>query len=440
MAAKKGVMRWDGWANLLTGLGIKNRDKRLNTTFSAALNLTEGELNDLYRADGLGARIIDVAVEDMMREGFRVTGDTEEEVQSELKRIDAKKELSRVLRWASLHGGAIMVMGINDGGDFEAPLNERNVRRIEFLHVYDRWRVQVDQEDLYDDPNDRQFRQPEFYQVTPLTGTMFRVHESRVLRFEGRDVTEWTRLNNTNGWGDSDLIKVYDRLRGLGEGYAGVEHMLGDFVVSILRINNLQGLIASGKENLVRRRLDLMDMSRSILNTVLLDQNEDFQRLAMPVGGVDTVLDKLVQLLSGVTGIPVTILMGESPAGLNATGASDVRRYYDMIAARQENRLQPNLEKLVRLIMAQTEGPFSGREIDGWKIEFNPLWQPTEAEIVDMRNKQAATDQTYIDSGVLSPQEVRESRFGGDQYSIDTAVEGELDREPVETDEGGEDE
>ena len=46
----------------------------------------------------------------------------------------------------------------------------------------------------------------------------------------------------------------------------------------------------------------------------------------------------------------------------------------------------------------------------------------TETEIVTNRKLQAETDAVYITNGVLTPDEVAISRFGGDNYSLDTKL------------------
>lgn len=416
------VGKTDGWSNLLTGLGVQNRDKRKHTYFDAPDVLTETELNQLYRGDGLGKRIINLVVEDMTRRWFTVSGDTDNEVQNEIKRLDAKQKTIRSLRWASLHGGALAVLGVNDGGEYADEVNEANIQEIEHVHIFDRWRCQ--ENSTYEDPKDRRFGQSRTYLVSPLSGNPFTVHESRVLRFDGSDMSD-NNIRQNNGWADSDLQSLYERLRGLGEAYCGVETLLAEFVLGVLSIDNLQALIGADKEGLVKKRLDLIDLSKHIMNSILLDTKETYQRLGSPVAGLDSLMRELVLSLSASTGIPVTVLMGQSPAGLNATGASDIRRYYDMISARQEERLLPPMERLVKLIMLQQRGPFNGQEIANWQIEFKPLWAPTEFEMVDLRLKQAQTDNIYVQNGVLQPNEVARSRFGGDQYSLQTTLDYE---------------
>ena len=58
-----------------------------------------------------------------------------------------------------------------------------------------------------------------------------------------------------------------------------------------------------------------------------------------------------LQVAASAADIPVTRLLGQSPAGLSATGDSDTRNYHDMIAARQELDLRPQLERLDALLL-----------------------------------------------------------------------------------------
>ena len=74
-----------------------------------------------------------------------------------------------------------------------------------------------------------------------------------------------------------------------------------------------------------------------------------------PIAGLPEMVRTFLQVAAGAADIPVTRLLGQSPTGLSATGESDTRNYYDMIAARQELDLRPQLERLDRLIL-RSEG------------------------------------------------------------------------------------
>jgi phage-related protein (TIGR01555 family) len=405
----------DGWANLLTGLGLVGADKRMSTGFIPDPRLTYTDLTYLYRSDGLAKRAINLPVNDMLRSWYQLEGDTDGKIELRMKEIDARKQLKRAMRLARLFGGSLCVLGINDGQTYEKPVREGSIKSIDHIHVFDRWRMTVNTADLYLDPANQKYGLPERYLITPLYGVPFYVHESRVLRFEGEDVTDLIRIQN-QGWADSTLQAVWDRLRALGETYGNIETILDEFIIGKMTITNLQEMIAAGKEKLAQKRLNYVDMTKHIMNTVLLDKDEEYDRISATVTGIGDLTDRIIEAFCAVTGIPVCLFMGRSQAGLSNDEASQVRFYYDKIAGEQQEDLLPQLNRLINYINLSLGKPLE----EEWFVRFNPLWQPTQKEIVEQRKNQAETDKIYIDAGVLLPEEVAASRFGGDLYSHDT--------------------
>lgn len=49
-------------------------------------------------------------------------------------------------------------------------------------------------------------------------------------------------------------------------------------------------------------------------------------------------LDRFLQIVSGAADIPAIRLLSQSPAGMNATGESDLRNYYDRLSACRNSR------------------------------------------------------------------------------------------------------
>lgn len=189
-------------------------------------------------------------------------------------------------------------------------------------------------------------------------------------------------------------------------------------------------MIAGGQKDVLQTRMQLVDMSRSVARALLLDADggEEFSREPTSFTDAQAMLDKFMLRLASAAEVPVTILMGQSPAGMNATGESDFRWFYDTIATAQENDLKPKIERLVRIVMLVKDGPTRGAEPD-WSIKFAPLWQPTPVEQADLEKKHAEKDKIYIDAGVLLPEEVAMSRFRSDGWSPDT----QIDRDTRET-------
>lgn len=247
---------------------------------------------------------------------------------------------------------------------------------------------------------------------------------------------ERSRTQN-NGWGDSALQAVYEELRDYGIIKASSVNIVQDFVQTILSIDNLTSLLAAPDgDALVKKRLDLLDLSRSVMNTILLDSGESYTKQSSTVTGLDSLIGQFALALSAVTGIPVTKLFGQAPAGLNATGESDIRNFYDEIKSQQEDVLLPMLTRLHTLIMLSRDDAYKGKINADAKIVFNPLWQMTDQQEADWKYKIAQTDELYIKNAVLSPEEVAIARFANG-FSSDMEIDltqrpkpEELDDEP----------
>lgn len=431
--ASHSLFNIDGWKNLLSNIGT-SKSQIENTSFSRDLKLDRETCGALYENTAMAKRIIDLPAYEMTRQWINIENDTDGVILKNLKRLGAKQVFRDWIKWGNLFGGAIIVMGIDDGGDLEQPVNETGIRKVNFLRVYDRYQVSWTTTEINDNPESEYFGEVEYYTVNAYHGgKSFKVHRSRILKYDGADVPERTKIRNS-GWGDSFLQALYRELKNNGVIIESVVSIVQDFVQTIIQIENLQNLIASGKEDLVKKRLDLIDLSRSVNNTIMLDGEESYTKQASTVTGLEGLMDKYMLSLSAASGIPFTKLFGESPKGLNSTGDADIRNYYDEIKSKQEDILLPGLERLKYLIEISRDEAFKGKGIpDGMEIEFNALWQMTDKEEAEYRKINAETDDIYITAGVLSAKEVTESRFENG-YSPDTQINKAERREPPKDD------
>lgn len=411
----------DGWVNFLTGLGLAQRDKKKNTIFSADGALDSTTLAELYRTDGFSKKIVDLPVYEMLREGFEVTGDTDNEIINYLDDRQLNKALWNFLTADGLFGGAILILGLNDGGKLEEELDLKSLQSIDWFRVYNRNSVNKTNSKVTDPENPR-FGLTYLYEINPKSGSPYKVHWSRVIELSGRPIPSESLSAQNQGWGDSVLLAAYEACRSLGSIYSYTESIIDDFVTTIISMKGLADAIAMGRENDLYTRLQVMDMGKSLMSTLLLDEEESFEKKTSTVTGLSELIDRFVDRLSSQTGIPVRVLMGKQSGGLNNEGQGETRDWYDKIAARQREQLQPILERIIELAMICSQGPTQGKEIENWAIEFKPLWQMSEKEEAEVRKIQAETDQVYIDSGVLAPEEVTLSRFGGDSYSTETTL------------------
>ena len=93
--------------------------------------------------------------------------------------------------------------------------------------------------------------------------------------------------------------------------------------------------------------------------------------------GLDQVLLAFGQQLSGASDIPLTRLFGQSPAGLNSTGDSDIKTYYDGILRQQESQLRWPMQLLLEIESRNLFGLPLPRDVN---FTFAPLWQMSDTE------------------------------------------------------------
>ena len=402
---KDDVTRTDGsYANAFLAKG-NSRDRGSYNRHVMTRRLDYTELESIYEGDGLGKKIIDLPIEDMLRCGFEV--EDQEGIEDELKSIDAVPAITRALKWADLFGGSLIVMIVNDGGLLEEPLNENNVREVESLRVYDRW--QVTRHKKYTDPADKRFGKTELWMISPVVGgNPYVVHESRCIIVDGIDVPDRVRERN-DGWGNSKLQHIYDQLVKANDSHYWANGLLERAQQAVHGIPGLTNILrAPGGENLIRQRVDLVDMSRSVNNAVVIDGEESYAILSTTLSGVPDIIDRLSLALCAVADIPEQLLFGRQMGGLNSNGQSSLESWYAKIGAWQEQRLLPILNRLISIL------PSSPEMFD---VEFKPLWVPSEKEEAETEERKAKTAEIYVNMGALDPSEVRREIAG--DYEID---------------------
>lgn len=438
------VSHGDGWQNLMTRAGVLGFDKRMSTSFSANNLLSYTELSALYRDDGIAKRIVDIPTSDMVRKWFTIEGDSENSVVKALDKIATRQAIKDAKKWARLYGGSLLLLGIDDGNlrkdekALEKPLNENNIKEIKFYRVYPREQITWETDDLDIDPSSENYGKPKLYTIHPVlehSSQQFKVHYTRTIRFVGEPLPQ-RESSAVRWWGDSILQSVFTRLRGFASSLIATETILDEFIIGILTIDNLQDLIAGGREDLIQSRLQQIDMSKHILNTMLVDKEEEFTRVAARVNGIKDILEFFKDVISSVSGIPQIKLFGEQSKGLGSQAAGNIRMYYDDVSEKQEEELRIPLERIVSLLLKSKNFKSEDKEklIESGHLIFNPLWQLSDNEIAEARHLMAKSDGEYVKTGVLTAEEVAISRFGGETYSTDTnLMEKDAEKRAKET-------
>ena len=404
----------DGWANLLTGLGIKNRDKNMSGEAQYNGPMQERMAEELNASDSLAKRITNLLPFEGIREWIKfVEPDLQTQVDDEVDRLQARKKFIKAWQWARLYGGSAVFINNGDPIDkLKEPLDLKNLQEIKSLLVFNRHELQVDTTNIETDISNQNFDMPMFYNFMPrgTTGGGAQIHESRLIRFDGVELPTLLRVSNQY-WGDSVYTALYDVLRDFGMSCSSVAHLIQEFRMLVYSVDNLAQDVVAGNGDAVSQRMNLMNLSRSVLGAFALDKNgESMESMTATVTGLSDLVDVIRKRLQSATDIPHTILFNESPSGLSSTGKSEERMWYDYVASQQEHYLAEKLDRFFEVVFAAKAGPFKGTEPPNWAYDFVPLWQLSEKEQADVDKLNMETDSGYIDRQVVNSSEVREER------------------------------
>lgn len=393
----------DGFANFAAKMGCGADNVFSQGTYTRT-NITQDriKLENAYRGSWTVGAMVDVVAEDMTRAGINIIGgidpDKAAALQKDLTRKGAWAALLEWIKWSRLFGGAIAVIGI-EGQDTATPLDPSSVAKGKFtgLAVYDRWSVNPSTNDLI--KSGRDMGLPKYYDIN-TGGEPLRVHHTRAIRGIGIQLPFY-QAQQEQYWGESVVERCYDRLLAFDTATAGASNLIQRAHLRTVKINGLRQIFAAGgkaEENLIKMFGYVRAMQTSE-GLTLLDTDDEMSSETYTFSGLSDMMLQFGQQVSGATGIPLVRLFGQSPAGLNSTGESDLRMYYDSIFSQQESRIRDGLAKVLDIDYRSLFGVPPPADFD---FEFKSLWQTDEKEKADIAKAVTESVISARDAGVIS--------------------------------------
>ena len=171
----------------------------------------------------------------------------------------------------------------------------------------------------------------------------------------------------------------------------------------VMKAPGVSSMMLSGTDAAREKLYNTVSAVNEVMNNnalMLLDEKASYESHQYTFSGIGEVYDRFMMDVSGACGIPVTKLFGRSPAGMDATGESDLQNYYDRIEGDQQTQLLPVLEKLIPIIFISAVGAVP----DDLQIVFNPVRRPTDDEKSDLGAKQTSAVVEAFTAGLISQQ------------------------------------
>ncbi len=409
VAASANAKRWisgDSFQNFeaRVGLGTNNQASQYSYGFDF-ISRNRVQLEAMYRSSWVVGQAVDVVAEDMTRAGLDLDADLDpgdrDKLTAGFERMALWDRINDTIKWGRLYGGAIAVMLI-DGQNPSTPLRPDTVSRDQFkgLFVLDRWLVQPSLTDLVTEMGP-DMGMPRYYDVVDdsIALRRQRIHYSRVLRIDGVELPYWQKISE-NLWGQSVIERLIDRLVAFDSTTVGAAQLVYKAHLRTLKVEKLREVIAMGGPALeaLIKNVDMIRRFQSNEGLTLVDAADDMQTDTYQFSGLDNVLMQFGQQLSGALQIPLVRLFGQSPAGLNSTGESDLRTYYDNIKQQQERRLRAPLTRLFEVLVRSELGT---KPPKGFAYQFTSLWQLSDTEKANNAKTVTEAVTTALDAGLI---------------------------------------
>jgi phage-related protein (TIGR01555 family) len=404
------------------------------------------QLEFMYRGSWIVGVAVDAIADDMTRAGVdfgsALPPDVIGAMEGQIEDTGLWQGVGDTIRWSRLYGGAVGVMQV-DGQDMATPLRPETVGQGMFKGVValGRWELvpTIDQVISNLGPT---LGDPEFYQVGPNASALQNqiVHHSRVIRMEGIRLPYFQRIAE-QGWGLSIVERMYDRLLAFDSATSGAAQLIFKAYLRTMKVQGLRKILAAGgpAAEALAKNVEAIRQYQSSEGITLVDGEDTFETHQYTFTGLDDVLLQFGQQLSGATEIPLVRLFGQSPSGMNATGESDIRNYYDTINAKQNRNLRLPMNTLLDLVFRSTTGDAPPK---GFGYQFNSLWQMSEKDKADIAKTIGDTVGAAFEDGIIDrPTALRELKQSADVTGVFSNITEELiteaENEPPELGELG---
>lgn len=412
--------RINRWVNALTAQGTIADSRSAGFYSTDIVPIEDSVLESLYANNDFAKTIVDRIVEDALRNEpefiiLDPNNEGEEVVSSDLiQSWDVISKTAKAAIWGRLYGCGGILLGVNDGKDPREPL-ELPIRQgqLQWIEVLDK--LNLTHGELYNsaaevpDGDKSKVGTPKTYNILPSTTwgwgeRSMAVHESRIIMFGGARTSN--RVKAYNDYCDLSVLQdKFDLLRDIGATEHAIHNMIQSASQAVYKVKGLMEQI-SADENRILELMRIVDYSRNTGRAIILDADgEEFSQVgAENISGISELQRNIYQRLAAASRMPVTVLMGMSPSGLNATGESDSRHWFDQVQSFQKDVLSHKMIKLMTIIL-QSEGMI--KDDQKVKVDFPSLWEMDEVDKANIMKTKAETAKILVESGILSAEEAK---------------------------------
>lgn len=356
--------------------------------------------------NGLIRSGVEMRAKEMTRKWGKLTAtdeadETIEALTREMERFKIRETFRAIAEQCGFLGGCLVYIQFDDAlgkTSDPVPLDSTAIKDgyIKGFKIIDPW---VCYPGIYNSINplaDDYFKPSVWYvQGIPVSST-------RIIRFTENELPDMIKPAY-NFFGLSLSQKVLDAVAHFTRNRESASKLLEKVSLVVLK-TNMENILSGGIDNNMDMRLLYFAQGRDSNGVAVIDkESEDLAIFNNSLSGVVDIVRQSMEYVAAMFNEPATKLWGISPAGMNATGESDMKNHYDNIASLQEQMFRPGLDKILQLLQLNM-----GREIDtSIKFQFESLSDEADKILAESNKMKAETCAVYEEMGAISATDVR---------------------------------
>lgn len=292
----------DSLESLVSKIGNRLNERKYNRTIT-----NTAELENAYNSAWIVRRYINKTIGDMTKSGREIyfSDDFDETAKNEFIKINTKLNTDGVIKDALfnllLHG-EVYILAVTDTAEqnYKTPISESETIKRFFILSANECRPQKSQ---------NKFLDSDFY-----TAKMITIHKSRLIRLSQGFTSYGTKERKAT----SDINVALEICKMFDTVTLSVGDLVEECKLDIFRMDGFNDQIASGNEDIVLKRLNLIAQAKSYTNALAMDKTDKYETKETSLTGLADLWTKASIVVAGALGRPLSVIFGESASGLNS--------------------------------------------------------------------------------------------------------------------------
>lgn len=390
----------DYWQNEVANLSVNNS---LSQHTKFILNRIPYQQLAMLASDDIISNAIDTITRESVSQWgiIEIKSDSEdidtenirEWLESRLKELDFQKILSEAIRKSLIYGGSFLYFSHSGEQDLSKPLiltRETSLNKIDFIKVIEAWQASPSNVNLHE-PISKDYMKPNAWYIQG-NGSIDSSRIYPLVFFDAPDLIK----PMFNFLGISLIQYMQDKVKSADSMRQALADIFLRFRTNIIRTPSL---LSMDKDTL-RQRVELINMGINNFSTLLLTDSENFEQSITPLSGLDRIYAQAQESIASSARIPINKIFGQTPTGLNNSGAYDMANFYDTIKGYQESIIKPLIEHTLKILL--NERIEQGLQAT---FTFNPLEKLNDLELSQVKNTEADFYTKLINAGIITQEE-----------------------------------